>query len=254
MSSLLSFFKPLPKAETFIPPPPPKCSKPTNKRQKIGPGLSRKDKGEARHMSVAAVAEITNEKDHAELHKSNIDAVGNAIIRQDTTETEPIVPEKFPEPAVDKLDYSKDVRDVSQFSGMLIDKVRMREVHTGGTGSDKRHLTCVLICLVSGDLLPHMIIFKGKINLKNLKIPKGVVKVQLEAWMDEHLRESGEEATKTMPAPSNQQMIDWIFEACEDMKKKKDMISSNFKVTGVSIAIFGREDHCINSDNEAPFK
>ncbi|KAL3869333.1 hypothetical protein ACJMK2_042027 [Sinanodonta woodiana] len=117
MSSLLRFFKPLPKGETYIPPSPKHSTEPPSKRQKIGPGRPRKDKGEAFHLSVTEVTEITNLKDEVELHKPNIDAVKSAIIPKDTVENVSIATEQFPVPAVDKLDFSKDMRDIRQSPG-----------------------------------------------------------------------------------------------------------------------------------------
>ena len=58
------------------------------------------------------------------------------------------------------------------------------------TGSEKRHITVVLSCTASGDLLPPMIIFKGKTErcIKGLKGTLGVmIAYQEKAWMDGEL-------------------------------------------------------------------
>ena len=60
-----------------------------------------------------------------------------------------------------------------------------REVRIRSTGADKRRLTIILACTAAGDMLPPMVIFKGKRALKNLHIPAGVVvAVQPKAWND----------------------------------------------------------------------
>lgn len=58
-----------------------------------------------------------------------------------------------------------------------------REVRVRSTGAEKRRLTVILACTAAGDMLPPMIIFKGKRALKNLRIPAGVVvEVQQKGW------------------------------------------------------------------------
>ncbi len=55
------------------------------------------------------------------------------------------------------------------------------------TGSEKRHITVVLACTACGDMMPPMIIFKGKTkrSIKGLEAPEGViVAYQKKAWMD----------------------------------------------------------------------
>ena len=60
-----------------------------------------------------------------------------------------------------------------------------REVRIRSTGAEKRRLTVILACTAAGDMLPPMVIFKGKRALKNLCIPAGViVAVQPKAWND----------------------------------------------------------------------
>ena len=55
------------------------------------------------------------------------------------------------------------------------------------TGSEKRHATLVLTVTVSGEILPPMVIFKGKRTLI-LDVPTGfVVAVQEKGWMDQEL-------------------------------------------------------------------
>ena len=58
------------------------------------------------------------------------------------------------------------------------------------TGSEKQHLTVVLSCTASGDMLPPMIIFKGKtkISIQGLKAPPGfIIAHQEKAWMNGEL-------------------------------------------------------------------
>ena len=66
-----------------------------------------------------------------------------------------------------------------------IERKGKKEVHVRSTGAEKRRFTAVLACTAAGVMLPPMIIFKGKRELKKLKIPKGVVvKVQPKGWND----------------------------------------------------------------------
>ena len=59
-----------------------------------------------------------------------------------------------------------------------------KQILVRGTSGSKRHFTVVLACSASGDMLPPMIIFKGKREV-NLKLPSGyVVTVQKKGWMD----------------------------------------------------------------------
>jgi len=48
-----------------------------------------------------------------------------------------------------------------------IDKKGKKEVHVRSTGAEKRRFTAVLSCTVAGVMLPPIIIFKGKRELKN---------------------------------------------------------------------------------------
>ena len=66
-----------------------------------------------------------------------------------------------------------------------IERKGKKEVRVRSTGAEKRRFTAVLACTAAGVMLPPMIIFKGKRELKKLKIPKGiVVKVQPKGWND----------------------------------------------------------------------
>ncbi len=69
-----------------------------------------------------------------------------------------------------------------------VHKKGAREVRIRSTGAEKRRLTVILTCTAAGDMLPPMVIFKGKRALKNLRIPPGVVvAVQPKAWNDASL-------------------------------------------------------------------
>jgi len=66
-----------------------------------------------------------------------------------------------------------------------VDKKGKKEVRIRSTGAEKRRFTVVLACTAAGVMLPPMIIFKGKRELKKLKIPRGVVvRVQPKGWND----------------------------------------------------------------------
>ena len=73
-------------------------------------------------------------------------------------------------------------------SSHTVHKKGCREVRIRSTGAEKRRLTVILACTASGDMLPPMVIFKGKRALKNLRLPPGlVVEVQKKAWNDSSL-------------------------------------------------------------------
>ena len=66
----------------------------------------------------------------------------------------------------------------------LVERKGKKEVQIRSTGTEKRRFTAVLACTAGGVMLPPMIIFKGKRELK-LKIPRRVVlKVQPKGWND----------------------------------------------------------------------
>ena len=69
-----------------------------------------------------------------------------------------------------------------------VNKKGCREVRIRSTGAKKRRFTVILACTVAGDMLPPMVIFKGKRALKTLRIPAGiVVRVQPKGWNDAEL-------------------------------------------------------------------
>ncbi|MEW8548669.1 MAG: hypothetical protein AB2693_34645 [Candidatus Thiodiazotropha sp.] len=71
--------------------------------------------------------------------------------------------------------------------GKTVDVKGRKSIRIRTTGSEKRHLTVVLAVSAAGDVLPPMIIFKGKRPV-SLNVPKGwIVCVQEKAWMDETL-------------------------------------------------------------------
>ena len=71
--------------------------------------------------------------------------------------------------------------------GRTLDRKGQKSILLRTTGSEKRHLTVVLTVTASGDVLPPMVIFKGKQKLK-LTHPDGVVVcVQEKGWMSEVL-------------------------------------------------------------------
>ena len=68
-----------------------------------------------------------------------------------------------------------------------INKCGEKSVLVRTTGSEKRHFTVVLAVTASGVMLPPMVIFKWKWDLK-FDIPSGwIVTVQEKGWMDETL-------------------------------------------------------------------
>lgn len=70
-----------------------------------------------------------------------------------------------------------------------VERVGVKSCIICSTGAEKRHITAVLTVTADGSMLPLMIIFKGKRQLK-LKAPAGVlVCVQPKGWMDKGLME-----------------------------------------------------------------
>ena len=69
--------------------------------------------------------------------------------------------------------------------GKTVDFKGTKSIRIRTTSSEKRHLTVVLAVSAAGDVLPPMIIFKGK-RAFNIQTPPGwIVCVQEKAWMDE---------------------------------------------------------------------
>lgn len=65
-----------------------------------------------------------------------------------------------------------------------------KECVVRSSGSEKKHLTVVLSATGDGEMLPPMVIFKGKTDktIRDLEIPPGfVVKTQSKAWVDDGL-------------------------------------------------------------------
>ena len=62
-------------------------------------------------------------------------------------------------------DYPKELIGNMDETPIYFDSVR-------NTGAEKRHLTVVLAATVDGQILPPMVMFKGKRNLKNIVVPK----------------------------------------------------------------------------------
>ena len=72
-------------------------------------------------------------------------------------------------------------------SNKTLDIKGTKTVKVQTTGSEKRHVTLVLTVTASGEMLPPMVIFKGKRALK-LDVPTGFVEaVQEKGWMDQEL-------------------------------------------------------------------
>ena len=67
----------------------------------------------------------------------------------------------------------------------MVHKKGKSKVGIQSTWAEKHRLRIILVCTAAGDMLPPMIIFKGKRALKNLRIPPGiVVLVQPKGWND----------------------------------------------------------------------
>jgi len=63
-----------------------------------------------------------------------------------------------------------------------------KAVYVWSTGAEKRRLTAVLAAIADGQMLPPMVIFKGKRKLKNVDEPRSwIVCVQAKGWMDSML-------------------------------------------------------------------
>ena len=74
--------------------------------------------------------------------------------------------------------------------GQTIDVKGRNAVRVRTTGAGKCCFTVVLSCTANGDILPPMIIFKGKTrrSIKGLKAPEGVIIAHQEkGWMDGEL-------------------------------------------------------------------
>ena len=62
------------------------------------------------------------------------------------------------------------------------------------SGSEKKHVAIVLAAASQGQMLPPMIIFKGKTDrtIRQLRVPcEFIIKMQEKAWMDEELCKYG---------------------------------------------------------------
>ena len=93
---------------------------------------------------------------------------------------------KFPDTQVINMDETPLYFDMP--GSTTVNKKGCREVRVRSTGAEKRRLTVILACTADGNMLPPMVIFKGKRALKNLRIPAGVVvRVQPKAWNDADL-------------------------------------------------------------------
>ena len=89
----------------------------------------------------------------------------------------------FPDTMVINMDETPIYFDMP--GAHTIHKKGSRQVHIRSTGAEKRRFTVILTCTAAGDMLPPMIIFRGKRALKNLRIPAGVVvTVQSKGWND----------------------------------------------------------------------
>ena len=63
-----------------------------------------------------------------------------------------------------------------------------KTVSVRSTGAEKRRLRVVLAATADGQMLPSMVIFKGKRKLKNIDVPRSwIVCVQAKGWMDSTL-------------------------------------------------------------------
>ena len=89
----------------------------------------------------------------------------------------------FPDAMIINTDETPLYFDMPGFHS--VPKKGCREIRIWSTGAEKRRLTVILACTAAGDMLPPMVIFKGKRALKNMRIPASViVAVQLKAWND----------------------------------------------------------------------
>ena len=92
----------------------------------------------------------------------------------------------FPDTMIVNMDETPLYFDMP--SSHSVHRKGCREVRVRSTGAEKRRLTIILACTAAGQMLPPMIIFKGKRALKHLRIPPGVVvEVQQKGWNDASL-------------------------------------------------------------------
>lgn len=80
---------------------------------------------------------------------------------------------KFPDTHIINMDETPMYFDMP--GNTTVNKKGHREVRIRSTGAEKRRVTVILACTAAGDMLPPMVIFKGKRALKKLRIPAGAV-------------------------------------------------------------------------------
>ena len=113
--------------------------------------------------------------------------------------------------------------------GRTVDTKGTKTVKVRTTGAEKRHITVVLAVSNNGNVLPPMIIFNGKRELK-LDVPRGyVVCIQEKGWLDEPI------------------MLRWVNEIFRPYTKQKpsiivldsfrDMVKRAFRRVNAAMAV-----------------
>ena len=94
----------------------------------------------------------------------------------------------FPYELIANMDETPAYFDV--VPSKTVDKKGKKSIIVRTTKSEKRHITAVLSCIATGDMLPPMIIFKGTTtrSINGVTNKNGaIVTYQGKAWMDEDI-------------------------------------------------------------------
>ena len=83
----------------------------------------------------------------------------------------------YPKELIGNMDKTPMYFDMT--SNKTVERKGAKTVSVRTTGAEKRHLTVVLTVTADGKMLPPMIIFKGKRELKNIDVPRSVGNVQV---------------------------------------------------------------------------
>ena len=140
---------------------------------------------------------------------------------------------KFPNSLIINMDETPVYFDMP--ASTTVNKKGCREVRIRSTGAEKRRFTVILACTAAGDMLPPMVIFKGKRALKTLRIPAGVVvRVQPKGWNDAELTKVWVQHVLYRYTKKKHALLVWdtfsghmTEDVSEDLQKKKHNSGSN---------------------------
>ena len=140
-----------------------------------------------------------------------------------------------------------------------IERKGKKEVRVRSTGTEKRRFTAVLACKAAGVMLPPIIIFKGKRELKKLKIPRGVVvKVQSKGWNDATLTKVWLQNVVVQHTKKQQALLVWdtfkghLTDELESMLRKSNIITA--VIPGGCTSKIQPLDVCINKPYKNNFR